>query len=931
MLLSFSLSASAVEGLMPGISTYSLTADNIIDSQGVTTRRGVMYFSAGGYVEYGLSAPFNSASITLKYTASSDATITLTSANMTDTITLSASNAETTHTFSAVQRMGEYTLRISAESTVSLSGITMNKAPVTRPAMGIPLYRVSLSDYDETLLTSVLVDRNASVVLVNGGKRYIDYSDAALTADIIDGRMYLPAQTLARALGYYIEDYPARHYLLLRHERVEFCFTNALSYKEEYNGYTEATREDIENPIVYKNGKTYLPVRMFAEALGKTVGFRDGIAVIDDTYTVASIINDDGLFGYAKEMLSAFYPMDYAGKTYYVAQQNANASDEGENAGTKAQPFKTLAGAAAVAQAGDTVMIYGGTYRETLTPANSGEPTAPIVFQAVPGEEVVISALNEVSGFTAAGGGVYTAPVGWDLGRARNQVFYDGDMLNEARYPDGPLPAAGAGEEAFGSNWPVKGDMHVWTNPNSSNYVGSEYVVSNTLLNQEANYWKGGTFIGLYGHCYWLDGSEIYASAPGRLTIDKQTETGFDNAETFGSAYWGGWGWGYIVGHKNAMNTPGEWVIENGTLSIIPPDGADTNNLTFEVKKRQLVADFSGKSYIQLRGVTTIGGSMRLNGSTMCVVDGCDINYNNHFLLRSDNEGDDNITSGVSGMYVSGTGNAFVNNNIREAAGNGITATGTYHYFENNLIENCGYAGQGSGLSFIFEPGTKQTTLRGGHAIFGNTIARSGRCVLNHGGGGGEAGTERLGIVSYLPEEIAYNDFHDGFTTALDAGITYEYFVNMGVEKLKTRYHNNYAYSTHPKSNPFSFGLYHDGGAQSVDSYNNVIFTKQEGVRITSGGSNPSDTSVYTQTAEDSWADCDKWNNTSFVGITGGATALTAAHFPDGKPFYAGAKRGEDYLVNYNHIVNGAAKENNTVFAKDAVGYNVKCNTCKNK
>lgn len=67
------------------------------------------------------------------------------------------------------------------------------------------------------------------------------------------------------------------------------------------------------------------------------------------------------------------------------------------NIGTAQQPYETLAKANAVVQPGDTVLVRGGTYHETLSPARQGTPGAQIVYLAAPGETVVIDGLpNEL-------------------------------------------------------------------------------------------------------------------------------------------------------------------------------------------------------------------------------------------------------------------------------------------------------------------------------------------------------------------------------------------------------------------------------------------------------------------------------------------------------------------------------------------------------
>jgi hypothetical protein len=63
--------------------------------------------------------------------------------------------------------------------------------------------------------------------------------------------------------------------------------------------------------------------------------------------------------------------------TYYVANTGSDS-----NPGTQAQPFQTIAHSAAVAQAGDTVIVENGTYPEIVSFNNSGTANAPITFMA---------------------------------------------------------------------------------------------------------------------------------------------------------------------------------------------------------------------------------------------------------------------------------------------------------------------------------------------------------------------------------------------------------------------------------------------------------------------------------------------------------------------------------------------------------------------
>ncbi|MEI6337409.1 MAG: right-handed parallel beta-helix repeat-containing protein [Verrucomicrobiota bacterium] len=82
---------------------------------------------------------------------------------------------------------------------------------------------------------------------------------------------------------------------------------------------------------------------------------------------------------------------------YYVDTNNPKTSDA--NAGTADLPFKTISAAAKIAQPGDTVLIKGGTYPETVVIPSSGEKEKPITFKAVDKERVIITGAEKITGW----------------------------------------------------------------------------------------------------------------------------------------------------------------------------------------------------------------------------------------------------------------------------------------------------------------------------------------------------------------------------------------------------------------------------------------------------------------------------------------------------------------------------------------------------
>ncbi len=86
--------------------------------------------------------------------------------------------------------------------------------------------------------------------------------------------------------------------------------------------------------------------------------------------------------------------------TYEVAQQHPQASDDGP--GSAARPWKTISKAAETAGPGDLVVIRGGVYRERVVAKTSGTAQAPIRFEAAPGEHVLLTGADRLTGWRKA-------------------------------------------------------------------------------------------------------------------------------------------------------------------------------------------------------------------------------------------------------------------------------------------------------------------------------------------------------------------------------------------------------------------------------------------------------------------------------------------------------------------------------------------------
>jgi hypothetical protein len=99
------------------------------------------------------------------------------------------------------------------------------------------------------------------------------------------------------------------------------------------------------------------------------------------------------------------------GRQYVVAQNAPNASDR--NLGTEQFPWKTISVAAQSLLPGDTVTIHAGVYRELIRPENGGTADAPITYAAAPGEKVVITGADLMTGWERVPGDAPIFSIPW--------------------------------------------------------------------------------------------------------------------------------------------------------------------------------------------------------------------------------------------------------------------------------------------------------------------------------------------------------------------------------------------------------------------------------------------------------------------------------------------------------------------------------------
>jgi hypothetical protein len=467
--------------------------------------------------------------------------------------------------------------------------------------------------------------------------------------------------------------------------------------------------------------------------------------------------------------------------------------------------YTTIQGAASVATTGQIVQIKGGTYRETIIPANNG-----VRFQPFPGETVIISGLELAgnTGWSVHSSNIYKKTITLPLFGSSstltsnttllaNQVFKDGIMMHEARYPNIDTP----------DDLMLLNKMRHRSQTVTGNSFKYTTLNDTGLPNSSSFSLTGGRLIA-FGW-FWPHTRTI--------TSHSGTQIGYSNISSnddYGQKYRQ---WYYVTGKLGLLTAEKEWHYGGtgqggsgsdpaNTLYFWQPGGGSPTGV--EYKARNWGFDLRNKSNITIIGLTFIGcdpahGDDLTNN---CTIDNIRATYMNHDQTYGDNfPGYGNAvttatTSGVPkmGTKLIGANNIIENSEFRWSA-SAVAWVGQSGRIENNLFEDIGYSGAwGAPASFA--------GLSDNVVITRNTFRRTGRSGVDMGYSyTGNTQPQNLNI------EVSYNDFSGWCALNVDGGAIYAW----GFRDLTGgKYHHNWFHDDGVISDPTGTKL--DGGQRAV-------------------------------------------------------------------------------------------------------------------
>ena len=370
-------------------------------------------------------------------------------------------------------------------------------------------------------------------------------------------------------------------------------------------------------------------------------------------------------------------------------------------AGTKEAPWRTLGHACEIAAPGDTVLLREGVYRETLTPKRSGEAGRPIRFHAAPGEKIVISGTEPLVGaWSPYRGSIYALKTD----RKFIQLFADGKMMPEARWPNSPA------DDLMGYRRAVTGK-------------GTGYeTLSDTNL--PAGNWKGGIVLMWPGDSWVSDTRRIADYRPGQsLRFDHTTKPTRPDPYHAIDPYAPREGNNYVLmGSLDGLDAPGEWFLDEaaGTVYLWTIDGAAPEKHAVEIKQRDLACDLSKLGFIEIKGLEILGAAVSMRAAHDCRLDDCRLRYVEHYRDCEREK----VPPALN--VVTGTNNEWNRCLVAYGATTALNISGVSNRFINCVLHDANYLGTGRGGLDL--GGSVAAQVR--HC----TLSRSGRDMVGHGG-----------------------------------------------------------------------------------------------------------------------------------------------------------------------------------------------------
>ncbi|WP_143873058.1 right-handed parallel beta-helix repeat-containing protein [Catenovulum sediminis] len=475
---------------------------------------------------------------------------------------------------------------------------------------------------------------------------------------------------------------------------------------------------------------------------------------------------------------SLLFSLNVSAKTVYVAPDGSD-----QNNGTENAPWATFAKANANLQAGDTLIVEGGEYRQTMRITQSGTDTNPIVIRPADGEKVVIVGTNPINDWVAQGDGIYATSVNMSIAEHSRQIYQNQELMQIAR-------------------WPNDSDNDVFT-------IDAHQV--NTAGTESRLYVDGIPDVDLTEGYLWYLGQHSGTSWTKKITSNTLSEINFTPIDITKWPYSnhnpvhkidGGYGRFYVYGKLDLLDNEREWFYDSTTQTLYfkPADGQLPAPGSVEYAARERAVQING-SYVDMEGINVRGANVRLDGHFN--------RYAGAEVMHGKQRFDNHTSTSGSGVFdgsimIVGRDNIVENNVIKFGSINGIHVAGWSGAGTNTVI-------QGNEIRYFDTLGIHSSPIRSNAAnvkILKNTISHTGRDGIYVIGQG---------------SEVAYNDISYAAMINNDGGLFYtvgntEY---RNIEIHHNWFHDAMQRDYHDKR---TAGIYLDNDSKGFLVHHNVVW-----------------------------------------------------------------------------------------------------------
>lgn len=463
---------------------------------------------------------------------------------------------------------------------------------------------------------------------------------------------------------------------------------------------------------------------------------------------------------------------------FYVSKEG-NDSDSGNIN----EPFLTIAKASLLMQAGDTCFIMSGTYREVITPQNSGANGNPIVYTNYNSDTVLIAATEIVNNWEQHNGDIYKASYKMEMG-AKNMVFCNDEPMDWARFPN-------------------NSDNDKYTVEGAEVSGGSASTIESSHI--DGTNWTDGYvwYLGAHSGASWT--RKITASQAGKITFTEVDITKWPFS-THNPTVWrenegNHRGQFFVFGKLEALDKEQEWYYDETDEKVYfqAPGNANPTTLNVEVVQRERTIYINNKNFIHVLGLNAFGGKAEILG-TDCEIRDCTFK---NCLQVLDDLNNTSAQVGNAPVHVRAARTLIHNNVIDGSSLNGIFIQGwngvTEVTISNNLIKSSNTVGIHA--SPIRSAATNSKFIS-------NTIISTGRDGIYCGG---------------TNCEIAYNDVSDCMRINNDGGLFY--VVGNANDKNNEVHHNWFHDSWGPAyADGRCAGIYLDNHSKGYSVHHNVVW-----------------------------------------------------------------------------------------------------------